>query len=1004
MDEAYSPLELLLFGTPEVRVDGVSVQRALSHKGVLLLAFLALYSGRPVSTSVIADAVFPDSQSEDPHEVIKKIVQQVRRALGEEAYRLSTPAPRMLALDLEGALCDWRTFHSMCRESRPESLRHAVALHARPFVETEIYGWIGAEQARCLRLRQEALETLFKQALESTDLASAAQCLSEQLLFDSSFITLKEALWRELYALLLQRQEFGLFHLHYLQLRAFLERTAGREPESETQALYQKIPKAVLIQILKARERPKKSGLPDTARLPSFPFALLGREEQKRELKATFPASRLWTVTGLGGIGKTRFTVAVGPEIATDLKAEVGFIDLIPASAETLLQIVAATLGIKESLGIPLSRSLMEFLFPKRVLLILDNCEHLIEAVAELSAELLKGCPNLHLLCTSRETLRIDGERVFPLQPLTVPSLALTTGSSPTQAALQSWLEADAVRLFCERAAAARPDFQGTSQNALLVVELCRLTDGLPLGIEMVASQVSTAPLERIVAMLTDCILHLQHHKRGIPARHQTLLFVLDWSYSILSEAEQRLFRRLSVFSGGWTLEAAEAICADESLPAEEISLLLSDLASKSLLTLAAADTGALRFSFLETVRVYAEDQLRLASERERFRQRHLDYFVALAEDAGAQLSGKDQKEALERLDREYGNLRRGLQISLETEIVSGLRLGYGLARYWETRGSIYEGQEWVSALLAQTDATDRTNERARVLDTAGWFKNILGDYQQANALLEESLAIFRGQGNRRDASISLGKLGIVAQNQGDLPKAHTLLEETLTLQRELGEPRLIALVLCSKGDLLLQGEVASASETALARAIFEEALVLTEESGDHRTKARCLLRLANLAYWQPDLPRAHSLGTASLGIMRELGDIYSIRYALHQLGRTAFALEDFEAAFSCYWECLALNREIKAPLLTGISLEALANLAAKKGQWERAARLWGAADRLMREQQWHLNPPAQERRDQLSSLAQAALSTEAYAQRFEEGKAMSADEAVEIALESKAL
>jgi len=466
LDEAYSPLQLLLFGTPDVRVDGVSVQRALSHKGVLLLAFLALTSGRPVSTSVIADAVFPDSQSEDPHEVIKKIVQQVRRALREEAYRLSTPAPRMLALDLEGALCDWAVFHTMCRESRPESLRHAIALHSRPFVETEIYGWIGAEQARCLRLRQEALEKLFRLALESADLASAAQCLSEQLLFDSSFITLKEALWRELYALLLQRQEFSLFHFHYLQLRAFLDRTAGREPEPETQALYQKIPKAVLIQILKAKERPRKSVLPDTARLPNFPFALLGREEQKRELKAAFTHSRLWTVIGTGGVGKTRFTVEAGQEIATDLKLDVGFIDLVPASPETVLQIVSATLGIKERFGVPLTLSLQEYLILKNVLLILDNCEHVIEAVAELSAELLKGCPNLHLLCTSRETLRVDGERVFLLPPLAVPTLSIPEGSVIAPDRLQACLESDAVRLFCERASAVISNFAFTPQNA----------------------------------------------------------------------------------------------------------------------------------------------------------------------------------------------------------------------------------------------------------------------------------------------------------------------------------------------------------------------------------------------------------------------------------------------------------------------------------------------------------------------------------------------------------
>jgi len=997
----------MLFGTPDVRVDGVSVQRALSHKGMLLLAFLALYSGRPVSTSVIAEAVFPDSQSEDPHEVIKKIVQQVRRALGEEAYRLSTPAPRMLALDLEGALCDWRIFHAMCKESRPESLRHAIALHVRPFVETEIYSWVGAEQARCLRLRQEALETLFKQALDGMDLANAAQCLSEQLLFDSSFITLKEGLWRELYTLLLQRQEFGLFHLHYLQLRAFLERTAGREPEPETQALYQKIPKAVLIQILKAKERPKKSALPDTARLPSFPFALLGRDRQKQELKAAFAHSRLWTVMGVGGVGKTRFTVEVAQEIATDLKLDVAFIDLVPASPETLLQIVSATLGIKERVGVPLSLSLKEVLFPKQVLLILDNCEHVIEAAAELSAELWKECPQLHLLCTSRETLRVDGERVFPLAPLAVPTLSLPEGSAVAPDTLHACSESDAVRLFCERASAVIPNFAFTSHNAPLILELCRLTDGLPLGIEMVASQVASAPLERIVADLTDCILTLKHRKRGISARHRTLTATLDWSYHMLSTAEQSLLRRLSVFSGGWTLEAAEHICSGESLTPPEISPLLSDLASKSLLIVVSSDPDRLRFSFLETIRTYAGEQLRLAAERRRFQLRHRDHFVALAEEADRRLSGKSQKEALEQLDGEVENLRRALQLSLETEIASGLRLGYALARYWEIRGSFCEGQEWMAALLAQTETTDRTHLRARMLEVYGWFKNIQGDYPQAGALLEESLEICVHLGERRDASSILIKLGFVAWNRGELAKTRALFEESLSLRRELGDSRLLAVALMNLAYILVD-----LSELGPAGPLFEEALARFEEVGDRRYEANCLIALGRLAYFQSDLPRASSFFTASLAIFRELGDRYLMRYSLTYLGRAAMALEDFETSFACFKEGLLLNREMKVPLQTMHCLEAMADLAAKSRQWDRAVRLWGAVRSMSRALQ--LDPIAEEStlearhiqalHVQLVTAAMEALGKEPYEKILAEGKSLTEDEAVEIALQSQAL
>ncbi|MCW3055319.1 MAG: hypothetical protein JWN14_4489 [Chthonomonadales bacterium] len=989
----------MLFGTPEACVDGIALQRALPHKGMLLLAFLALQSPRSVSTSVIAEAVFPDSQAENTHAVIKKTVQQVRRALGAEAYRLSAPAPRMLALDLEGAACDWAIFHAMRRENRPESLRHAVAVHTRPFLESESYAWVGAEQTRCLQLRQEALETLFRQAMQTLDFAAAAQCLSEQLAFESPFVTVKEALWRELYLSLLQRQEFGLLHHHYMQLKAFFERTAGRLPESETQALYHKIPKSALIQILQAKERKKKSVLPDSARLPSFPFALLGRDVQKRELKAAFPHSRLWTVIGPGGVGKTRFTVEAGREIAGDLQAEVGFIDLIPASQETVLRTVAATLGIKESADVPLYAALREYLSPKRVLLILDNCEQVIEAVAALSADLRRDCPNLFLLCTSRETLRVDGERVFALQPLSVPSLAIPAGSSTAPTALQGYLESDAVRLFCERASAVRPDFQWTAQNALQIVELCRLTDGLPLGIEMVASQVSAAPLERIAANLADCILHLKHHKRGIPARHQTLLAALGWSYSILSEPEQRLLRRLAVFSGGWTLEAAERICSDESLPAEEISLLLSDLASKSLLIITVAHGDALRFSFLETIRVYAEEQLRLASERDSFRTRHLDYFVALAEEADAQLSGKDQKAALERLDAEVENLRQALRFSLEREILSGLRLGYGLGRYWEIRGLFTEGEMWISALLAQTEATDRTIPRARVLDLAGWFRHILGDCEKADALLKESLAIFQEQGDRRDASVTLIKLGFAAKNRDELARARACFEESLALRRELGDPRLMAIALLNLGQV-----ISNLSEFTLARSLYEEALALFEEVGDLRFQANCLTTLGDLAYTQSDLPRARSLYAAGLTVFRELGDRYLIRYPLHDLGVIAFHMEDFAQAFAFFAECLELSREIQVPLYTMNCLEGLADIAAKQQQWDRAARLWGAADRERSIRQTVLDAQAQALHKRLTAAAVQALGQEDYTQAYKAGGALSEEEAYALALRPAAL
>ena len=502
----------------------------------------------------------------------------------------------------------------------------------------------------------------------------AAGFLAQKLAFELPFLCVQEELWREPMLYFLERKEFGLFLHHYSRLKVFLERTEGRGCEPEIEALYRQIPKSVLVQLLQQKERKKKDNLPISARLPNFPFALLGREAEKRHLKTALGDFRLVTLIGIGGLGKTRLAIQVAQEIATGQNADVGFLDLTLSSSHNLLQTVAATLNLKAGADTPLYPALRDFLSSKPMLMILDNCEHLIDAAAALCADLLRDCPHLRLLVTSREALRLDGEQVFPLDPLTVPS------SPPFE--LETCLTTDAVRLFVERAVSVRPEFLLTSQNVATVVELCRIVDGLPLGIEMIASQIAAVPLERIAADLADCILTLRHRRRGIVPRHQTLVAALDWSYNILSVAEQTMLRRLAVFAGGWTLETAEQICSDTVLSRPMISSLLTDLAAKSLITMDWSDRESVRFHFLETVHVYARERLRLASERERFEGRYIEYFASLGEEAERQLSGENQKEWLDRVDAEHANFRKSLEISLQRDIATGLRLVHGLSRY----------------------------------------------------------------------------------------------------------------------------------------------------------------------------------------------------------------------------------------------------------------------------------------------------------------------------------
>ncbi len=976
MDEGFSPLELMLFGTFEARIDGISLLSLLSAKSRLLLAFLASNSGRAVATGVIAEAVIPDSQAEDPHEIIKKTVQETRRALGREAYRLSAPAPRMLALNLEGARVDWQIFHAALAGDSTEALHHAVALHCRPFLESESAYWVIGEQMHCLHLRQDALETLFRRAMDRGDIADAANSLVRQLAFELPFIGVKEVLWRELMQCLLQRQEYGLLQYHYLRLQTFLANTAGRACEPETEALYRQIPKAILLQLLQHKDRKKKSALPDSARLPNFPFALLGREEEKRQLKTACADFRLLTVVGIGGMGKTRLAVQAAQEMALAGKDDVGFLDLTLCSPHDLLSTFVTTLGIKVNADAPLYPALRDFLRSRTLLLVLDNCEHLIEAIAVLCADLLQDCPLLRLLATSREALRVEGEQVFSLAPLAFPS-------APPYL-LAACRETDALRLFTERAAAARPEFQLTSQNIAVAVELCRKAEGLPLAIEMIASQIAAAPLERIAADLGEGILTLSNRRRGVSPRHQTLSATLDWSFNILSSSEQTLLRRLSVFAGGWTLQAAENVCADETLALRQISPLLSDLTAKSLVIMVWTDQETVRFHFLETVRVYALEQLKSASERTRFQERFVAYFAAMGEEAEQQLSGKSQKEWLERVDAEYANFRTSLQISVERDITVGLRLGFGLGRYWETRGYFVEGREWCSALLARTELTDRTVARARVLDIAGWFDNIFGDYAKAVTLLEEGLDIFRVQGEEIGASITLIRLGLVALNLGDADRASLLFEESLAIRIKGGDPRLIAMALLNLGIA-----ASNQSDYSRARSLYEECLELVKQVGDNRVTATCLSSLGQLATAQSDPVRAYALFEESLELLRDINDRYMLRFLLYDLGKIAFTLDDWAKSLDFYRECLALSVEAEVPFHTVHCLCGLANVLLNRQQWEQGVTLWGAAEACAHALSCMPDPQQQHLHDMAAQTALTALGRERYEHAERRGRAL---------------
>ncbi|MBI3974619.1 MAG: tetratricopeptide repeat protein [Chloroflexi bacterium] len=747
--------------------------------------------------------------------------------------------------------------------------------------------------------------------------------------------------------------------------------------------------------------------------LPAALTRFVGRERELVELRHLLteaPArTRLLTLTGPGGAGKTRLAVEVARAVLPMYPDGVWLVEMAALADPALVpQAVAAVLGVREQPGQPLPDTLAAALAPKRLLLVLDNCEHLVAACASLAERLLRACPHLRLLATSRAPMGSEGETTRPVPPLATPDLYPDQDDAVPPEQLLAY---DAVQLFVDRAVAARPDFALTAENARAIGQICHRLDGLPLALELAAARVPVLTPAQIAARLDDRFRLLTGGRRTALPRQQTLRATLDWSHASLAPAEQSLFRRLAVFAGGWTLEAAEAVCADaaagavaadatdrtdaagaacpsEGVAAAEVLDLLARLVEKSLVVVDARGSEA-RFRLLETVRAYAAERLGEAGEAARLRARHATWYLAVAEQAESGLRGQGQEAWLGRLEREHDNFRAALAWSLEGgEAETGTRLAAALWHFWAVHGHFAEGRRWLErALQANGRATAR--HRARALNGAGnlaWYQGDLavarahheaclalrrelgdqqgiaaslnnlglvaraqGDYASARAHHEESLALRRRLGDRWSIASSLNNLGLVAKGLGDHTLARAYYEESLALSRELGNKHITSAALNNLGIIArVQGD------HALARAYFDESLALRQELEDRWGIASALGSLGQLAADQGDHTAARSLVEESLALFREVGNKQGIADALNRLGEVARCRGDYSRAAEHYQQSLALFRELGAKGDVTWVLHNLGHVAQRQHDQEQAAHLFAASLSLAAQQQQH--------------------------------------------------
>jgi len=659
--------------------------------------------------------------------------------------------------------------------------------------------------------------------------------------------------------------------------------------------------------------------------LPRKLTSFIGREREIVELKRAVTSSTLLTVVGIGGAGKTRLALQVAADLLADCLHGAWVVELAPVTDPTQIpQAVAAALGIREYPGLTLRDSLMEYLGSRELLLLLDNCEHLVAGVAEFVEAVIASAPRVRILCTSREPLGIAGEHVWR-----IPSLALPPVGRRVD--LPTLSQNEAVRLFVDRAKAVSPLFELTELVAPTVARICVRLDGIPLALELAAARVRVLSVEQIAARLDDRFRLLAGGSRTTLPRQQTLLAAMDWSYDLLTDPERALLRRLSVFAGGWTLEAAEAICADDGIAGEAVLDLLTRLVDKSLVEVESGT--APRHRMLETVRQYAGEKLRAAGELGQFHTRHQQWFLSLADTGARFLRGPQQRAWLDRLDGERDNFRTAVDWAIERTPDRALALAAALWRWAYLRGYLSIGADLTERALRA--APEPTPTRLEALNGAAVLTNAIGNYPRSEELANETISLAGTFGDGGGAASGRLILASVALGQGDFGRAGLLAEQALAGFRTAGDRWGQALALSVMGDQALnRGEYERAVQ------LYDESVGIFREVGDAWGIAHSQRGSGYAARLQGDYDLAVSLQAKSLAQARELGDRTGVGYSLVQLGFLQWRQGDYERAAAVLGESLAVFKEAGNQRGVADALSVLGLVEEYQGHHQRAKEI----------------------------------------------------------------
>jgi predicted ATPase/DNA-binding SARP family transcriptional activator len=987
------------------------------RKAKSLVKLLALAPSHRLHREQVTDLIWEDSEPEAASNSLHQVLHVARRALeatGPDSFHyLHLQADIISLCPQEPLWVDVEAFEGAAAKARhsqdPSAYLAALNLYQGDLLPEDLYEDWAAHRREMLR--QQCLSLLIELAQlyeDKKDYAQAVEALGRVLTADHAHEVAHRGLMR-LYALMGLRQQALR---QYQLLRETLQRELEAETDLESQQLYQDIlasrfpgvgtapetrsvvtPAASLLPVSgpalgEPTQQARGTGLTN---LPAQLTNFIGREWEMSEVKRLLATTRLLTLTGAGGCGKTRLAMVSSATLAPEYPDGITVVELAGTNESSLVaQSVASALGVRQDPGRPLLVSLSEYLHPRELVLVLDNCEHLVEGCAQLAKALLDACPKLRILVTSREPLHTPGETVWEVLPLSTPD----PQHSPT---VDSLVRYEAVRLFIDRAQLIKPGFLLTEQNGPWVTQICYRLDGLPLAIEMAAGWVRALSVEQISQLLDDRFRLLTNGSRVAMPHHRTLRAAIDWSYELLSQPEQQVFNRLSVFAGGFTLEAAQMVGPGGCVKPDQMLELLFHLVEKSLVGVEEGLEGAVRYRLLETLRQYGTERLETNEEAGPTRQKHFAFFLQLAEKADQALKGPNQSRWLNVLDKEHDNLRAALGWARESDEEAELRLAGALCSFWRTRGYVGEGLRRVQGALSRSKGASETL-RSRALNGAAALAWYQSDYSRAEAFLEESLTLARQLADQGSISLVLNNLGTVAYAQGDYDRAVALREESLALAQELGDKWSIADCLNNLG-----GALREQGEYTRAKALLEEGLALSRELADQEGTARSLYNLGLTAQDCKDYQSAMALFEESLALSRELADKQGIAAALGNLGLVSQYRRDYHQATTLLAESLALYYELGDRLGVAERLEELAGVACVQEQLERSTRLLGASETLRGAIGALSSPSARAEHECYAIAAREGLGQEAFALAWTQGQAMTMEQVIEYVLGAQA-